>query len=76
MLLLLVPRLSSGFTAVGSSVRQVIEGSPVYSVRRGVSVREDTYPEPSVCEVGWVVPLRHLCLPVLQPDTDSLLGEQ
>jgi len=25
-------------------------------VRRGVPVREDTYPEPSACEVGWPVP--------------------
>ena len=25
-------------------------------VRRGVPVREDTYAEPSACEVGWPVP--------------------
>ena len=27
---------------------------PCTFVRRGVPVREDTYPEPSACEVGWV----------------------
>ena len=31
---------------------------PYTSVRRGVPVREDTYPEPSVCEVRWPVPGR------------------
>ena len=29
---------------------------PYKFVRRGVPVREDTYPEPSACEVGWPVP--------------------
>ena len=26
-------------------------------IRKGVPVREDTYPEPSACEVGWLVPV-------------------
>ena len=38
-------------------------------LRRGVSVRKDTVPEPSVYEVGWPVPL-------LPPGTHLLLGEQ
>jgi len=43
----------------------------------GVSVREDTYPEPSACEVGWPVPfLAAFIYPVFQLDTHLLLGEQ
>ena len=43
----------------------------------GVPVREDTYPEPSACEVGWPVPLLAAFIsPVLLPGTHSLLGEQ
>ena len=46
-------------------------------VCRGVPVREDTYPEPLACEVGWPVPfLATFISPVLPPDTHSLLGEQ
>ena len=46
-------------------------------VRRGVPVREDTYAEPSACEVGWPVPfLAAFICPVLPPGTHSLLGEQ
>ena len=29
---------------------------PYTFVRRGVPAREDTYPEPLVCEIGWPVP--------------------
>ena len=50
---------------------------PYTFVRRGVSVREDTYLEPSACEVGWPVPfLTAFISPVLPPGTHSLLGEQ
>ena len=50
---------------------------PFTFVRRGVPVREDTYPEPSACEVGWPVPfLAAFFSPVLPPGTHSLLGEQ
>ena len=46
-------------------------------VRRGVPVREDTYPELSVCEVGWPVPfLTAFISPALPPGTHLLLGEQ
>ena len=46
-------------------------------VRRGVPVREDTYPEPSACEVGWPVPfLPAFISPVLPTGTHLLLGEQ
>ena len=47
---------------------------PHASVRGGEPVREDTYPEPSVYEVGWPVPFLALSSPVLQPGTHSLLG--
>ena len=50
---------------------------PYTFVRRGVPVREDTYLEPSVFEVGWSVPF--LCAfisPLLPPGTHLLLGEQ
>ena len=44
-------------------------------VRRRVPVREDTYPEPSACEVGWPVPfLAAFISQVFPPDTHSLLG--
>ena len=37
-------------------------------VRRGVPVREDTYPKPSACEEGWPVPfLAAFISPVLLP---------
>ena len=46
-------------------------------VRRGVPVREDTYPEPSASEVGWPVPfLAAFISPVLPPGTQLLQGEQ
>ena len=46
-------------------------------VRKGVPVREETYPEPSACEVGWSVPfIAAFISPVLPPSTHSLLGEQ
>ena len=50
---------------------------PYTFVRRGVSVRKDTYPEPSAFEVGWPVPfLASFISPVLPPGTHLLLGEQ
>ena len=50
---------------------------PYTFVRRGVPVREDTYSEPSACEVGWPVPfLAAYISPVLPPGTHLLLGEQ
>ena len=46
-------------------------------VRRGVPVREDIYPEPSACEVGWPIPLLAAFIsPVLPSGTHLLLGEQ
>ena len=40
-------------------------------------VRNDTYPEPSACEVGWPVPfLATFISPVLPPGAHLLLGEQ
>ena len=50
---------------------------PYNVVRKGVPVREDAYPEPSACEVGWPVPcLATFISPVLPPGTHSLLGEK
>ena len=50
---------------------------PYTFVGRGVPVREDTYPEPSACEVGRPVPfLAAFISPVLPPGTHLLLGEQ
>ena len=50
---------------------------PYTFVRRGVPVREDTYPGPSACEVGWPVPFFAAFIsPVLPPGTHLLLGEQ
>ena len=50
---------------------------PYAFVRRGVPVREDTYPEPSACEVGWPVPfLAAFISPVFPLGTNLLLGEQ
>ena len=40
---------------VASIVRVKVKVIPHTFVRRGVSVREDTYAEPSACEVGWAV---------------------
>ena len=34
---------------------------PYTFIRRGVPFRENTYPEPSACEVGWPVPLSLQC---------------
>ena len=50
---------------------------PYTFVRRGVPVREDTYPEPSTFEVGWPVPfLAAFISPVLPLGTHLLLDEQ
>ena len=50
---------------------------PYTFVRRGVPAREDTYPQPSACEVGWPVPfLAAFISPVLPPGTHLLLGGQ
>ena len=54
-----------------------VEVVPYTFVRRGVPVREDTYPEPSACEVGWPVPsLAAFISLVLPPGTHLLLVEQ
>ena len=46
-------------------------------VRKGVPVKENTYPEPSACEVGWPVHfLTAFISPVLPPGTNLLLGVQ
>jgi len=50
---------------------------PYTFVRRGVLVRENTYPGPSSCEIGWPVPfLADFIFPVWPPGTHPLLGEQ
>ena len=50
---------------------------PYTFVRKGVPLRENTYPEPSACEVGWPVPfLAAFISPLLPPGTQLLLGEQ
>ena len=55
----------------------VLKVVPYTFVRRGVPIREDTYPEPSAYEVGWPVPfLVAFISPVLPPGTHLLLGEQ
>ena len=52
---------------VGYDVKKV-KVVPYTFVRKGVPVREDTYPEPSACEVGWPVPfLAAFISPVLPP---------
>ena len=53
------------------------KGSPYTFVRSRVSVREDAYPEPSVCEVAWPVPFFAAFIsPVLPTGIHLLLGEQ
>ena len=50
---------------------------PYTFVSRGVAFIEDTYPEPSACEVGWPVPfLAAFISQVLPPGTHLLLGEK
>ena len=50
---------------------------PYTFLGRGVPIREDTFPEPLACEIGWPVPfLTTFISPVLPPGTHSLLGEQ
>ena len=50
---------------------------PYTLVRRGIPVREGTYPEPSACEVGLPVPfLAAFVSPVFPVSTHLLLGEQ
>ena len=50
---------------------------PYTFVRRGVPVREDTYSEPSACEVGWPVPfLTAFISPVLPLGAHLVLVEQ
>ena len=58
-------------------LKKKVKVVPYTFVRRGVPVREDTYPGPSACEVGWPVPfLAAFISPVLPPGTHLLLGEQ
>ena len=53
------------------------KGNFQYFHSRKVSVREDTYPEPSTCEVGRPVPFLAASIsPVLPPGAQLLLGEQ
>ena len=66
-----------------SSLRIVVYSStskkvvPYTFVLKGVPVREDTYLEPSACEVGWPVPfLSAFISPVFPLGTHLLLGEQ
>ena len=54
-------RMSRKFSILSSlscqSLKKVkVKVVPYTLLRRGVPVREDTYPEPSACEVGWPVP--------------------
>ena len=50
---------------------------PYTFVRRGVPIREGTYPEPSAYEIGWpVLVLAAFISLVLSPGTHLLLGEQ
>ena len=50
---------------------------PYTFVPRGLPVREDTYPEPSACGVGWLVPfLAALISPFFPLGTHLLLGKQ
>ena len=58
-------------------LQKKVQVAPYTFVRRGVPVREDTYPEPSAYEVGWPVPFIAASIsPVLIPGTHMLLGEQ
>ena len=53
------------------------EGSPYTFERREVPVREDTYPEPSACEVGWPFLFLSAFSPLVLPTGIHLLvGEQ
>ena len=62
---------------IGMCSNKTVKVVPYTIVRRGVPVRDDTYPKPSACEVGWPVPvLATFIFPVLPPVTHSLLGEQ
>ena len=45
-------------------------------VRRGVPVREDTYPEQSACDVGWLVPFLTAYISPVLVLTHLVLGEQ
>ena len=61
----------------GLRERSKVKVIPYTFVRRGMPVREDTYPEPSACEVGWpVLFLAAFISPVFALGTHLLLGEQ
>ena len=65
-----------GHALIALYVMVKVKVVPYTFVRRGVPVREDTYPEPSAYEVGWPAPfLTAFISPVLPPGTHSLLGE-
>ena len=69
--------LESPFPYLSIFYQSIRKVGPYTFIRRGVPVREDTYAEPSACEVGWPVPfLGTLISPVLPPGTHLLLGEQ
>ena len=55
-------------------IKMKVKALPYTLLRRGVPVREGTYPEPSACEVGWPVPF--LATFISPPGTHLLLGEQ
>ena len=58
-------------------IKKKVKVVPYAFVRRGVPVRENTYAEPSACEVGWPVPfLAAFISPVFPLGTHLLLGEQ
>ena len=65
------------YSTMQDGTRIKVKVVPYTFARRGVLVREDTYPEPSTCEVGWPVPfLTDFISPVLLPGSHSLLDEQ
>ena len=66
------------FTTQRFAPRKVkVKVVPYTFVRRGVHVREDTYPEPAACEVGWPVPfLAAFISPELPPGTNLLLVQK
>ena len=47
---------NDGLLGQWPSSRSKVQVVPYTFVRREVPVGEDTYPEPSACEVGWPVP--------------------
>ena len=70
-------QFSDGYQCSNYHTKVKVKVVPYTFVRRGVPVREDTYPEPSACGEGWPVPfLAAFISPVLPPGTHLLLGKQ